>query len=600
MTRRISWHRSYWGLAPLCLAAALFAPSSARAISSAGCDNRVNDTPAQAGRVHPDGRSLEAHAGVPGDRRRQSGPATAIRRATPASRATRRPPTTSRRRCAGRIRRHDPDVHVHLLRRTSARRRSARPRRPRTTSRWSRDWNPGQQHGHRDGRQSSRPAASSCRRRRRRARRAAAPRPTSAASPGKIALIQRGTCNFGVKVLNARAAGASAWSSSTRATRAAPRVFCGSMVDARRQPVRRDHPGRVHVVRHRPEPVQRVHGRTPPLTEPEHPRDRRPEPRRLQRHRGVQGRRPEPRRGRRRAPRRDLRRRHARQRLRLGDDPRHRPEDAERPSAEQAAVHLVRRRGARPPGLQVLRQQPRRDRAEPHRLRPRRRRHGDAELLIGVLDPAAVGPLRPHGHRRRSRTRSTSRRRSRATRRSRTSTRSGRTTSFFSPIGTDAFSFNVAGDPGQRSADRAGLLQDPGRGRPVRRLPRQLRGQRRRASTAAASTTRSAGATTSSNNDPAVLTFMSKAFADMVVQMAFDTSVMWQNGAPRHAPKVSGAVERRAAGRRPVGTATGERGAGESVSPAPRLRSRGTSHPNTTDGARHACPRRCKAGVRGR
>jgi hypothetical protein len=29
-----------------------------------------------------------------------------------------------------------------------------------------------------------------------------------------------------------------------------------------------------------------------------------------------------------------------------------------------------------------------------------------------------------------------------------------------------------------------------------------------------------------SNNDPAVLTFMSKAFASMVVQMAFDTKVM--------------------------------------------------------------------------
>ena len=55
----------------------------------------------------------------------------------------------------------------------------------------------------------------------------------------------------------------------------------------------------------------------------------------------------------------------------------------------------------------------------------------------------------------------------------------------------------VGGRSRQRPADRAGLLQDPGGGRPVRRLPRQLRGQRARASTAAASTTRSAGATTS-------------------------------------------------------------------------------------------------------
>ena len=39
---------------------------------------------------------------------------------------------------------------------------------------------------------------------------------------GKIALIQRGTCNFGVKVLNATRRERSAWSSSTRAIPAAP------------------------------------------------------------------------------------------------------------------------------------------------------------------------------------------------------------------------------------------------------------------------------------------------------------------------------------------------------------------------------------------
>ena len=49
--------------------------------------------------------------------------------------------------------------------------------------------------------------------------------------------------------------------------------------------------------------------------------------------------------------------------------------------------------------------------------------------LIGVLDPAGTGPVRPDGDARRSRTGCTSRRRSRATRRSTTWTRSGRTTS---------------------------------------------------------------------------------------------------------------------------------------------------------------------------
>jgi hypothetical protein len=42
-----------------------------------------------------------------------------------------------------------------------------------------------------------------------------------------------------------------------------------------------------------------------------------------------------------------------------------------------------------------------------------------------------------------------------------------------------------------------------------------------------------------SNNDPNVLTFMSQAFADMTVRMAFDTSVMWPNGAP-YRKKTSG------------------------------------------------------------
>jgi hypothetical protein len=42
-----------------------------------------------------------------------------------------------------------------------------------------------------------------------------------------------------------------------------------------------------------------------------------------------------------------------------------------------------------------------------------------------------------------------------------------------------------------------------------------------------------------SNNDPTVLTFMSRAFANTVVRMAFDTSVMWPGGGPRHKPKRS-------------------------------------------------------------
>jgi hypothetical protein len=39
-----------------------------------------------------------------------------------------------------------------------------------------------------------------------------------------------------------------------------------------------------------------------------------------------------------------------------------------------------------------------------------------------------------------------------------------------------------------------------------------------------------------SNNDPTVFTFMSKAFADMTVRMAYNTSVVWA-GEDVHKPK---------------------------------------------------------------
>jgi hypothetical protein len=41
-----------------------------------------------------------------------------------------------------------------------------------------------------------------------------------------------------------------------------------------------------------------------------------------------------------------------------------------------------------------------------------------------------------------------------------------------------------------------------------------------------------------SNNDPAVLTFMSKAFATMVIQMAFDNKVMSASNNAVYKPKL--------------------------------------------------------------
>src|SRR3954462_15410943 len=51
-----------------------------------------------------------------------------------------------------------------------------------------------------------------------------------------------------------------------------------------------------------------------------------------------------------------------------------------------------------------------------------------------------------------------------------------------------------------------------------------------------------------SNNDPNVLTFMSKAFADMVVQMAFDTKLMSSSQDSNYQPKM------------PISSETGSRG----------------------------------------
>ena len=88
------------------------------------------------------------------------------------------------------------------------------------------------------------------------------------------------------------------------------------------------------------------------------------------------------------------------------------------------------------------------DRAQPHRLRPRRGRDGDAELHHRGPRPGGAGPLQ-----RGTVTHDVPEPRlpgvdSRAgPGRSSTSTRSGKNHEFFSPVGTDAFSFNRVGIP---------------------------------------------------------------------------------------------------------------------------------------------------------
>ncbi len=224
---------------------------------------------------------------------------------------------------------------------------------------------PRPQHGHGDRRAAARRRDRHPPDARRRVRPAGALRPTSSASPrAGSRLIQRGTCNYGVKVLNAQAAGASGVVIFNEGNPDRTDVIDGSLLDANNNPILPKIPvaftsfaiGK-HLYDQYNNAVQNhtalaaAHAR--------HPVDQQAEGRRLQRDRRIRGRRSQPRRRRRRAPGRDLRRGHARQRLRFGDDPRHRPHDAQGAHPQQAAVHLVRRRGTGAAGLAELRQQAR-------------------------------------------------------------------------------------------------------------------------------------------------------------------------------------------------------------------------------------------------
>jgi hypothetical protein len=110
---------------------------------------------------------------------------------------------------------------------------------------------------------------------------------------------------------------------------------------------------------------------------------------------------------------------------------------------------------------------------------------------------------------------------------------------FLSPVGTDAFSFNAAGIPA------SGLLT----GQDCCKSQEEV-------DLFGGSVGNFEGNVPSfdggcvdnpflwcdnlSNNDPTIFTTVSQAFADMVVRMAYDTSVVWSDGAPRHTPHQSG------------------------------------------------------------
>jgi hypothetical protein len=95
-------------------------------------------------------------------------------------------------------------------------------------------------------------------------------------TPGRIALIQRGSCFFGVKVLNAQAAGASGVIIFNEGNPGRTGVLAGSLVDANGNPIIPTIPG-LHILRHRPRSLQPVSARDAAGHEPQHSGDRQTE-----------------------------------------------------------------------------------------------------------------------------------------------------------------------------------------------------------------------------------------------------------------------------------------------------------------------------------
>jgi hypothetical protein len=219
----------------LCAAVALCVPATASAQSNAGCDNRVNDTP---GKLVPcittddlwgHMQALQAIAddnpGADGHPSRNSG--------EPGYRA-------SVDYVAEAMSKAGYDVTIQPYTFTyssyigtpSFSQVSPTPRDFTLIT----DWNPGASQGDATGAQ-VKPAGNTVM--------PPTPTPSSASgcSPsdfsgfaGKIALIQRGSCNFGVKVLNAEAAGAVGVVIFNEGNPGRTGVFAGSMVDANNDP----------------------------------------------------------------------------------------------------------------------------------------------------------------------------------------------------------------------------------------------------------------------------------------------------------------------------------------------------------------------------
>ena len=224
-----------WWLPALCAAAVLCLPATASAQSNAGCDNRVNDTP---GKLVPCITTsdlwthmealqaiADANPGADGHPSRNSGEpgykasvdyvASAMRKA--GYDVTIQPYTFT----------YSSYIGTPTLSEVSPTPRSFK---------LIDEWNPGSSQGDATGAQVV-PAGHTVM--------PPTPTPSSASgclasdfagAAGKIALVQRGTCNFGVKVLNAEAAGAVGVVIFNEGNPGRTGAFSGSMVDAAGNP----------------------------------------------------------------------------------------------------------------------------------------------------------------------------------------------------------------------------------------------------------------------------------------------------------------------------------------------------------------------------
>src|SRR4051794_35081253 len=227
--------RSRWWFVPLCLAAALLAPASAGAASSSGCDSRVNDTPGKLvpcittddlwNHMQAFQAIADANPGADGHPSRNSGEpgykasvdyvAAAMRKA--GYDVTLQPYTFT----------YSSFVGTPSFSEVSPTARSFT---------LISEWNPGDSQGDAAGAQ-VKPAGHTLMPPTGGSRSGCDPGDFDSSFAGKIALIQRGTCNFGVKVLNAEAAHAAGvviFNEGNTPERTS--VFSGSMVDAAGNP----------------------------------------------------------------------------------------------------------------------------------------------------------------------------------------------------------------------------------------------------------------------------------------------------------------------------------------------------------------------------